>query len=105
MEWLTSPKLAQNRTERVGSGFSSILNITDPLGGANASERWENFQASYMLAEVLKYQYLIQLPTEDKAGWQIDVEYTDEPGNGDNVNYYVFNTEAHPFKVQAKDPV
>ncbi|KAF2877173.1 glycoside hydrolase [Massariosphaeria phaeospora] len=84
--------LAQNRTERVGSGFSSILNVLDEYGGG-----WENFQASYMLAEVLKYQYLIQLPEEKKGVW--DVEYApDGVGNGGNVNYFVYNTEAHPFK-------
>lgn len=91
--------LAQNRTERVGSGFSSILNVTDPTGGG-----WENMQASYMLAEVLKYQYLIQAPGEKKGIW--DVEYAPNgPGKGGNKNYFVFNTEAHPLRVQAKEPV
>ncbi|KAF2734423.1 seven-hairpin glycosidase [Polyplosphaeria fusca] len=97
--------LAQNKTERVGSGFSSIRNITDPNGGANETDRWDNFQASFMLAEVLKYQYLIQLPAEDKVDWKVDVEFTEKPGQGDNVNYYVYNTEAHPLRVQAKKPI
>ncbi|KAF2702789.1 glycoside hydrolase family 47 protein [Pleomassaria siparia CBS 279.74] len=91
--------LAQNRTERVGSGFSSILNVLDKDGGG-----YENFQASYMLAEVLKYQYLIQAPEEKKGIW--DVEYApDGVGKGGNVNYFVFNTEAHPIRVRAKVPV
>ncbi|KAF2105741.1 mannosyl-oligosaccharide 1,2-alpha-mannosidase IB [Lophiotrema nucula] len=91
--------LAQNKTERVGSGFSSILNITDPTGGG-----WENDQATYMLAEVLKYQYLIQAPEEKKGIW--DVEYApDGVGKKNNVNYFVYNTEAHPFRVQAKKPI
>ncbi|KAF2472773.1 seven-hairpin glycosidase [Lindgomyces ingoldianus] len=91
--------LAQNRTERVGSGFSSILNVLKEDGGG-----WENIQASYMLAEVLKYQYLIQAPEKKKGIW--DVEYTpDGAGQGGNVNYFVYNTEAHPFRVRAEKPV
>jgi len=91
--------LAQNRTERVGSGFSSILNVLAQDGGG-----CENFQASYMLAEVLKYQYLIQVPEEKKGIW--DVEYApDGVGEGGNVNYFVYNTEAHPIRVRAKVPV
>ncbi|KAF1948446.1 seven-hairpin glycosidase [Byssothecium circinans] len=91
--------LAQNRTERVGSGFSSILNVLDPSGGGT-----QDFMASYFLAEVLKYQYLIQAPEEKKGEW--DVEYApDGVGKGGNVNQWVYNTEAHPFRVQAKMPV
>lgn len=91
--------LAQNRTERVGSGFSSILNIFEEDGGG-----YENVMASYMLAEVLKYQYLIQAPKNKKGIW--DVEYApDGVGEGGNVNFFVYNTEAHPFRVQAKTPV
>ncbi|KAF2251030.1 glycoside hydrolase family 47 protein [Trematosphaeria pertusa] len=91
--------LAQNRTERVGSGFSSILNIFEEDGGG-----YENRMASYMLAEVLKYQYLIQAPEERKGVW--DVEYAPRGvGQGGNVNLFVYNTEAHPFRVKAKRPV
>ncbi|KAF2643766.1 seven-hairpin glycosidase [Massarina eburnea CBS 473.64] len=91
--------LAQNKTERVGSGFSSVLNVLDPSGGG-----WENFMASYFFAEVLKYQYLIQAPEDKKGEW--DVEYApDGVGKGGNKNLWVYNTEAHPFKVQAKTPV
>ncbi|KAF2798074.1 glycoside hydrolase family 47 protein [Melanomma pulvis-pyrius CBS 109.77] len=91
--------LAQNRTERVGSGFSSILNVLDYAGGGT-----ENFLASYMLAEVLKYQYLIQAPEDRKGVW--DVEFApDGVGEGGNVNYFVYNTEAHPIRVRARIPV
>lgn len=83
--------LAQDQTERVGSGFSNVLDVLTTTGSGN-----ENFMASFMLAEVLKYQYLIQRPNEDVY----DVEY-----GADNKNYWVFNTEAHPFKVAAKNPV
>lgn len=90
--------LAQNKTERVGSGFSSILNIFEEDGGG-----YENFMASYMLAEVLKYQYLIQVPHDKKGIW--DVEFAPHGVGNGNVNYFVYNTEAHPFRVRAKEPV
>ena len=83
--------LAQNRTERVGSGFSSINDVLVYDGNGT-----QNFMASYMLAEVLKYQYLIQTPK--KGIW--DVEY-----GTDHKNYFVYNTEAHPIRVAAKNPV
>ncbi|KAF2657771.1 glycoside hydrolase family 47 protein [Lophiostoma macrostomum CBS 122681] len=91
--------LAQNRTERVGSGFSSVNNVLQADGNGT-----ENFMASFMFAEVLKYQYLIQLPEEKKGIW--DVEYApDGVGKGGNVNFFVYNTEAHPFRVTAKQPI
>ena len=83
--------LAQNRTERVGSGFSSVNDVLVYNGNGT-----QNFMASYMLAEVLKYQYLIQTPK--KGIW--DVEY-----GPDHKNYFVYNTEAHPIRVAAKNPV
>jgi mannosyl-oligosaccharide alpha-1,2-mannosidase len=50
------------------------------------------------------FRYLIQAPYEKKGEW--DVEYAPYgPGRGENKNYWVYNTEAHPFKVQAKQPV
>ncbi|KAF2686777.1 glycoside hydrolase family 47 protein [Lentithecium fluviatile CBS 122367] len=91
--------LAQNRTERVGSGFSSINNIFAEDGGG-----WTNSMQSFFLAEVLKYQYLVQAAEERKGEW--DVEYAPGgAGNGGNVNLWVYNTEAHPFKVRTKMPV
>ena len=48
-----------------------------------------NFQDSFFFAEVLKYAYLIHAPDS-----VFQVEH-----NG--VNEYVFNTEAHPFKVSS----
>jgi mannosyl-oligosaccharide alpha-1,2-mannosidase len=91
--------LAQNRTERVGSGFSSVKNVLAADGNGT-----ENFMASYMLAEVLKYQYLIQAPEDRKGIW--DVEYAPKGvGEGGNVNHFVYNTEAHPIKVRTKNPV
>jgi mannosyl-oligosaccharide alpha-1,2-mannosidase len=91
--------LAQNRTERVGSGFSSLKNILAEDGGG-----WTNTMQSFFLAEVLKYQYLVQVPAEGKGEW--DVEYAPKGvGQGGNVNHFVYNTEAHPLRVKAKTPV
>ncbi|CAI6332463.1 unnamed protein product [Periconia digitata] len=91
--------LAQNRTERVGSGFSSLRNVLAVDGGG-----WQNRMQSFFLAEVLKYQYLIQAPEELKGEW--DVEFAPNGvGEGGNVNPWIYNTEAHPFKVRAQNPV
>lgn len=71
--------LAQNRTLRVGSGFASVNNVLLADGGGH-----RNLMQSFMLAEVLKYQYLIQAPTQ--GIW--DVMY-----GHDKVNHFVYNTE------------
>ncbi len=72
-------------------GFGDLHDVL--LKNGNGTE---NIMQSFMLAEVLKYEYLIQSPKE--GIW--NVEY-----GPDNKNYFVFNTEAHPFKVAAKNPV
>ncbi|KAE9992252.1 hypothetical protein EG327_009630 [Venturia inaequalis] len=83
--------LAQNRTMRLGSGFASIKNVLTKDGNGTG-----NFMASFMLAETLKYQYMIQAP----KGGVYDVLY-----GKDKVNHFVYNTEAHPLRVRAKKPV
>lgn len=80
--------LAQNTTERVGSGFSSLNDVLAADGNGT-----QNFMASFMLAEVLKYQYLIQ--TEKKGIWDVEAGERKE-------NWFVYNTEAHPLRVAAK---
>ncbi|ATY62020.1 mannosidase MsdS [Cordyceps militaris] len=68
---------------RAGSGYSGLRDVTKPDGGG-----FDDFQQSFFLAETLKYLYLIfvdDTPVQVKAG---------EP------NQFVFNTEAHPFKVR-----
>lgn len=87
--------LAQNATLRVGSGFSSINNVLDPTGGGSRSS-----MQSFMLAEVLKYQWLIQ--TEKKGEFHV---LSGTPGSGNYTNYFVYNTECHPIRVAAKNPV
>ncbi|KAF2020568.1 glycoside hydrolase family 47 protein [Aaosphaeria arxii CBS 175.79] len=84
-DWAWSAFEAINATTRVGSGYSSISNVNVPGGGS-----FTDFQESFWFAEVLKYSYLIQAPD---AEWQVD-----EAGK----NKWVFNTEAHPFKVFGK---
>ncbi|KAI6358230.1 hypothetical protein MCOR25_007396 [Pyricularia grisea] len=91
--------LAQNRTMRVpgGKGFGYIRDVLKEDGGGVIG----SIMQSFMLAETLKYQYLIQ--TEKKGEW--DVGSTSRPGGGDNKNFFVYNTEAHPLRVMAKTPV
>lgn len=87
--------LAQNATLRVGSGFASINNVLDPTGGGSRSS-----MQSFMLAEVLKYQWLIQ--TEKTGEFHV---LAGTPGSGNYTNYFVYNTEAHPIRVAAKTPI
>lgn len=87
--------LAQNKTLRVGSGFASINNVLDPTGGGSRS-----FMASFFLAEVLKYQYLIQ--TEKKGEWDV---LSGTPGSKNLTNFFVYNTECHPIRVTAANPI
>lgn len=87
--------LAQNKTLRVGSGFGNINNVLNATGGGSRSS-----QQSFMLAEVLKYQYLIQ--TEKKGEWDV---LSGTPGSGNYTNFFVYNTEAHPIKVATQYPI
>lgn len=87
--------LAQNTTLRVGSGFASINNVLNATGGGSRSS-----MQSFMLAEVLKYQWLIQ--TENRGDFHV---LSGTPGSGNYTNYFVYNTECHPIRVAAKNPV
>jgi len=82
-DWSWAAFQAINATTRVGSGYSQINNV-NVVGG----DGFTNTQESFLFAEVWKYAYLIH--AED-GPWQ--VYYQGE-------NQFVFNTEAHPFKVK-----
>ncbi|KXT03373.1 hypothetical protein AC578_3983 [Pseudocercospora eumusae] len=85
--------LDTERLLKVGSGYASIKNVLRRDGGDVG-----NFMASFMLAEVLKYQYLIQAPPHKKGVWDVL--------QGElKTNFFVYNTEAHPLRVRAKRPV
>jgi mannosyl-oligosaccharide alpha-1,2-mannosidase len=83
-DWAWDAIVAINATTRVGSGYSSIEDVNVVGGGG-----FGDFQESFWFAEVLKYAYLIQAP---EAEWQV-------AKTGER-NAWVFNTEAHPFKVK-----
>lgn len=86
--------VAQNRTLVVGAGFCDCANIMVSTGGGfNPAIP---LQDSFMLAEVLKYQYLIQTPK--RGPWHV------QEGQGKK-NEFVYNTEAHPIRVRAQNPV
>jgi len=74
-----------NHTARANSGFSSFKNVNIAGGGAK-----DDNQESFLFAEVMKYSYLIHA---EEAPYQV-------LHNGKNG--WVFNTEAHPFKVAGK---
>lgn len=89
------------------SGFSSItdVNSKNPLGG----QKTDN-QESFLFAEVLKYAYLIfsQVCTllisasRPNAKMLTPVQDAEYQANHRGLNDFVFNTEAHPFKVHGR---
>ncbi|KAG0649854.1 putative mannosyl-oligosaccharide alpha-1 [Hyphodiscus hymeniophilus] len=81
-DWAWNAFVAINSTARVGSGFAELVNVNAEGGGG-----FTDFQDSFLFAEVMKYSYLIHAP--DNV-FQV---------NHNGVNDFVFNTEAHPFKV------
>ncbi|KAK8014440.1 mannosyl-oligosaccharide 1-2-alpha-mannosidase IC [Apiospora arundinis] len=81
-DWAWTAFQAINATCSVGVGFSEVTNVNAPAGGS-----FTDFQDSFWFAEVLKYLYMIQA---EEAPWQVSAVHD---------NQYVFNTEAHPFKV------
>ncbi|KAF2667670.1 glycoside hydrolase family 47 protein [Microthyrium microscopicum] len=84
-EWAWNAFLAINSTTRVGSGYSQVKNVNVKGGGG-----FTNNQESFFFAELMKYLYLIH--SEDGM-WQVNYKGRNE---------YVYNTEAHPFKVAGK---
>lgn len=68
---------------KAGYGFSGIRDVMKKDGGGH-----DNFQQSFFLAETLKYSYLI-------FAHESEVQF-----HGQGKNAFVFNTEAHPFRVR-----
>jgi mannosyl-oligosaccharide alpha-1,2-mannosidase len=85
-EWAWEAFKAINATARIGAGFTQITDVNQPAGGGKLDDN----QESFLFAEVMKYSYLIF--AEDGP---YQVNYL---GEGD-AEAFVFNTEAHPFKV------
>ncbi|KIW02999.1 uncharacterized protein PV09_05657 [Verruconis gallopava] len=82
-DWAWDAFVAINSTARVGSGFSSFKGVN------GAQIQYGDFQESFLFAEVLKYAYLI---FAEDGPWQVNF-------GGNGTNAYVFNTEAHPIRV------
>lgn len=81
-DWAWAAFVAINATCRVGSGFSEVSDVNAVGGGKKL-----NFMDSFFFAEVLKYSFLIH----DGGGvWNVQ---------GGAQQEWVFNTEAHLFKV------
>ncbi|GAB0137839.1 hypothetical protein EsDP_00006092 [Epichloe bromicola] len=68
---------------RAGSGFSGLEDVTREDGGQR-----NDFQESFFLAETLKYSYLVF------------AENSEVHFHGHGKNHFVYNTEAHPFRVR-----
>lgn len=56
-DWSWNAFVAINNTCRVGSGFAEIQNVNAVGGGG-----YNDFQDSFLFAEVMKYSYLTQAP-------------------------------------------
>ncbi|KAI9741587.1 MAG: maturation of Asn-linked oligosaccharides protein [Claussenomyces sp. TS43310] len=80
-DWAWNAYLAVNASCAAGSGYAELQDVN------TTSLSWNDDQDTFFFAEVLKYAYLIHTPD---ALYQTDVNGT---------NSYVFNTEAHLFKV------
>ncbi|KAL3472021.1 mannosyl-oligosaccharide alpha-1,2-mannosidase 1B [Aspergillus californicus] len=81
-EWVWNAFTSINKYCRTPSGFAGLGDVNAENGG----DRNDN-QESFLFAEVLKYTYLTFAPEDE---WQV------QKGSG---NTFVYNTEAHPFKV------
>lgn len=69
---------------RAGAGFAGLNDVTKADGGSKI-----DFMESFFLAEALKYSYLMFADDSD-------VHF-----QGQKKNSFVFNTEAHPFRVRS----
>ncbi|KAI0014788.1 glycoside hydrolase family 47 protein [Xylariomycetidae sp. FL0641] len=81
-DWGWDAFLAINATCAAGVGYSAVNDVTVAGGGG-----FVDAQESFWFAEVLKYAYILQA---GDAEWQV---------SADHDNKWVFNTEAHPFRV------
>ncbi|KAK2861435.1 hypothetical protein FQN49_004201 [Arthroderma sp. PD_2] len=82
--WIWDAFVAITEVTKTDSGFSSISDVNAPNGGSKTDS-----QPSFMFAETLKYVFLAH---SEEADWQISPNGKDK---------FVFNTEAHPFRVQS----
>ena len=85
-DWSWDGYLAINSSCAAGAGYAELQNVNSLTPGFN------DIQDSFFFAEVLKYAYMIHSPDEEYQ--------TSNQGE----NKWVFNTEAHPFKV-ARTPL
>lgn len=68
-DWAWNAFVAINDTCRVGSGFAELQNVNAEGGGG-----FNDFQDSFLFAEVMKYSYLIHAPVcISHHLWGVDV--------------------------------
>jgi mannosyl-oligosaccharide alpha-1,2-mannosidase len=69
-DWAWNAFVAINETCRVGSGFAELQNV-NAIGGGG----FNDFQDSFLFAEVMKYSYLIHAPVSSGVGlWNLRVK-------------------------------
>lgn len=74
-----------NKACRTGSGYAELKDVMKPDGGGFYDQ-----MQSFWMAETLKYLYLI---FADESEVQLQLQ-------GGGKSQFVFNTEAHPFRVR-----
>ncbi|KAL2863737.1 glycoside hydrolase family 47 protein [Aspergillus lucknowensis] len=85
-EWVWNAFVSINKYCRTETGFAGLRDVNAEDGGGR-----DDNQESFLFAEVLKYIYLTFAP---EGEWQV------KKGSG---NTFVYNTEAHPFKVYSSN--
>ncbi|KAI7484813.1 glycoside hydrolase [Hortaea werneckii] len=86
-EWAWSAFEAISKVCKTSTGFSAISDVNAPDGGKKL-----DMQESFVFAEVLKYVYLLHLEDDGNAFHVQDSRHGVK-------NEWVYNTEAHPFRV------
>lgn len=90
-QWSWSAFEAINKYCKTESGFSAIKDVMNGVDGGG----WRDKQESFLYAEVLKYIWLIHLEDEQNP-------FHVQDSRTGVKNTWVYNTEAHPFRVAGR---
>ncbi|THV95265.1 glycoside hydrolase [Aureobasidium pullulans] len=84
-DWSWAAFEAIERYCRTETGYGSIIDVDSPEGGGKS-----DVQESFVFAEVMKCAFLIQLE---------DAPFHVQDARKGSKNTWVFNTDAHPFRI------
>lgn len=103
-DWSWAASEAIERYCRTETGYGSIIDVDSPEGGGKS-----DVQESFVFAEVMKYAFLIQLEVKSYeprvtshngllTNFQ-DAPFHVQDARKGSKNTWVFNTDAHPFRI------